>query len=180
MNDNKETAAVQGTAPPDAKETAAVIEAAPPVTMDVSVRPIAPTGNLLGFANVTFNGAVTVTDFKVLKGEKGIYVGMPSRPEPGSPTGYTNTARIADNAIRQQLTELVVDQYHAEVEALKARLAAIMAPENSVEANREGAKKEAKPPRIADQVKAAEKEAARHNAALSAPATESRAKHAER
>jgi len=145
------------------KDTAAVIEAAPPVTMDVTVRPIAPKGNLLGFASVTFNNAVTVTDFKVLRGEEGIYIGMPSKADPTSRTGYTNTARIADGAIRQQLTEAVVEQYHAEVENLKARVAAIMAPENS---------KEAKPARIADQVKAAAKEAEKHNATLSAPAKE--------
>ena len=88
---------------------------------------------------------------------------LPSKADPTSRTGYTNTARIADGAIRQQLTEAVVEQYHAEVENLKARVAAIMAPENS---------KEAKPARIADQVKAAAKEAEKHNATLSAPAKE--------
>ena len=100
---------------------------------------------------------------------------LPSKADPTSRTGYTNTARIADGAIRQQLTEAVVEQYHAEVENLKARVAAIMAPENSKEA-----KKEAKPPRIADQVKAAEKQAARHNAALPDQAKEGRVKNAER
>jgi DNA-binding cell septation regulator SpoVG len=156
-------------------EAAAVIEATPPITMDVTVRPIAPKGNLLGFASVTFNNAVTVTDFKVLRGEEGLYIGMPSKADPGSPSGYTNTARIPDNAVRQQLTEAVVAQYHIEVENLKARVAAISALETGKESKRDG-----KPPRIADQVKAAAKEAAAHNAALTDPAKEGRVKHAER
>jgi len=153
------------------KEVAAVIEAAPPVTMDVTVRAIAPKGNLLGFASVTFNSAVTVTDFKVLRGEDGIFIGMPSKPDPSSRTGYTNTARIADGAIRQQLTEAVAEKYLAEVENLKARVAAITAPENNIEGKREGSR-DAKPPRIADQVKAAAKQAEQHNAALPGPAKE--------
>jgi len=156
------------------RETA-VIEAAPPVTMDVTVRAIAPKGNLLGFASVTFNDAVTVTDFKILRGEDGIFIGMPSKPDTGSRTGYTNTARIADGAIRQQLTALVTEKYHAEVENLKARVAAIMNPENSKDST-----KDAKPPRIADQVAKAAKEAAQHNAALPDQAKDSRGKNAER
>ena len=161
-------------------EAAAVIEAASPVTMDVTVRPIAPKDNLLGFASVTFNNAVTVTDFKVLRGKDGLYVGMPSKADPGSPSGYTNTARIADGAIRQQLTTAVIEQYHVEVENLKARVAAIAALETNIEGKDVGKKEAAKPPRISDQVKSAQKQADQHNAALPDPAKDSRVKHADR
>ena len=144
--------------------------AAQPLDMDVSVRLIEPKGKLLGFANVTLNNAVTVTDFKVLRGEDGaLYVGMPSKPDQGSRTGYTSTARILDNDTKLQLIGAVVTEYHAAVEKLKARAAAITAQEQGD-----------KPPRIADQVKEAAKEAAEHNAALPAPAKEGKVKSAER
>ena len=141
---------------------AAATTVAQPLDMAVSVRLIEPKNKLLGFANVTFNNAVMVTDFKVLQGDDGaLYVGMPSRADPGSRTGYTSTARILDNDTKQQLTGAVVSEYYAAVEKLKARAAAISAQEQGE-----------KPPRIADQVKDAAKEAAAHNAALPAPAKE--------
>ena len=47
--------------------------------LDVDVRLIEPRGNLMGFANVTVNDCLRIDDFKVLQGEKGLFVGMPSK-----------------------------------------------------------------------------------------------------
>ena len=46
--------------------------------IEVSVRPIAPRNNLLGFATVTINDSFVVENFRVCSGEKGLYVNMPS------------------------------------------------------------------------------------------------------
>ncbi len=45
---------------------------------DVRVRPIAPMGNLLAFANVTIGGCFKIDGFRICSGEKGLYVNMPS------------------------------------------------------------------------------------------------------
>ena len=146
-----QTAAADISAPADLEE-----KTVQPLDMDVTVRLIEPKGKLLGFANVTFNEAVTVTDFKVLRNDDGaLYVGMPSKPDPGSRTGYANTARILNDDTRLQLTGAVVTEYYAAVEKLKARAAAITAQEQGD-----------KPPRMADQVDKAAKAAAEHNDAL--------------
>jgi DNA-binding cell septation regulator SpoVG len=138
--------------------------AATPLTMDATVRLIEPTNNLLGFANVTFNGAVTVTDFKVLKDKDGnLFVGMPSKPDPGSRTGYAATARITGADAKQQLTGAVITEYYAAVEKLQARAAAFSAE---------------KPAPIKEQYDKAGKEAAAHNAALP-PQTAGKDKNAE-
>ena len=46
--------------------------------LDVTVRPIAPKENLIGFANVTFNDSFVVEGFRICTGDKGIYINMPS------------------------------------------------------------------------------------------------------
>ncbi|MDR1131721.1 MAG: SpoVG family protein [Oscillospiraceae bacterium] len=143
---------------------AAAAEAAPPMTMAAAVRPVVPQKNLLGFANVTFNGALTVTDFKVLQGEAGnVFVGMPSKAIGNGK--YSPTAWIKDGDMKQRLTDTVTDAYYAAVEKLKARAAALDGKA---------------PSRIAGQLDKAGKQAAAHNAALPEPAKAGRAKNAER
>lgn len=130
---------------------AAAIEAAPP-RMEISVRPIEPKGNLYGFAKVNIGG-VSVNDFKIVKNKDGeFFVGMPSKKDATSRTGFRNTAYV-DKDMLEDFNTAVIGAYHAEVERVQARAAAI------------GDK-----PRIADQVAKAGKQAAEHNAARPAPA----------
>lgn len=51
-----------------------------PMKLDVSVRPIEPKGNLVGFASLKINDSFVIDDFKVLQSDK------------GSKTGYRDTA----------------------------------------------------------------------------------------
>ena len=126
-----------------------------PIALDVTVRPIEPKGKLIGFATVTFGGAVTVPDFKIFNGENGLFVGNPSRQDDSSRTGYRDTARVNGEDIKSQLNVAVRDAYIAEVEKLQARAAAVqVTPEK---------------PRIKDQLDKAGREAARANAARPAP-----------
>ena len=64
-----------------------------PMPVSVTVRPIEPQGKLLGFASVNFGGVV-VDDFKVVDGKNGVFLGAPSKPDPGSKFGYRTTARV--------------------------------------------------------------------------------------
>lgn len=54
------------------------VQEAAALKLDVRVRPIAPTGNLLAFANVTINDCFKIDGFRICSGEKGLYVNMPS------------------------------------------------------------------------------------------------------
>jgi len=141
---------------------AATVVAAPasqkqtePISLDVIVRPIEPKGKLIGFATVTFAGAVTIPDFKIFNGENGLFVGSPSRPDETSRTGYRDTARVIGDELKAQINIAVRDAYIAEVERLQSRAAAVIEPFK---------------PRIKDQLGKAE--AARANAAHSAPQRE--------
>jgi DNA-binding cell septation regulator SpoVG len=128
-------------------ETAAA-KTYPPLEMEASVRlPIEPQKNLLGFANVTFNGALTVTDFKVLRDKDGnLFAAMPTKLVGGK---YNPTTWIKGDEAKAQLQETVLTAYYTAVEKLKARAAQLTGE---------------KPAPIAEQVAKAGKDAAEHNA----------------
>jgi DNA-binding cell septation regulator SpoVG len=129
----------------------ALLEAAPP-KMDIAVRPIEPQGNLYGFASVTVGG-IKIDDFKIVQNKDGeLFVGMPSKPDKSSTTGYRNTVFV-DKDFREDFNAAVIDKYHTAVEQAQARAANLKtAPE--------------KPPPIKAQMAKAKKEADKANAAL--------------
>ena len=143
------------------QEMKAPAQEAAPLKLDVSVRAIQPMGNLLGFASVKFNDCFVVEDFKILQTDKGLYVGMPSKPDKTSRTGYRDTAKPITGDFRKQLQGAVLEAYSAEIGRLRAVAAAQERPS------------------IKGQLEAGAKEAAKENAAL-APKKERPAKGAER
>ena len=142
-------------------------EAAPalPMKLDISVRPIEPKGNLLGFASLKINDSFVVDDFRILQGDKGLFVGMPSKPDRKSKTGYRDTARPVTKEFRAELTEAMTAAYHEAVEKLQARAAAIPLKEKQS---------------IQKQLADGEKQAARDSTARPAPEKGGKVKNAER
>jgi len=128
---------------------------AAPMKLDVSVRPIEPRGKLIGIASVNFGGGLVVDDFKVFNGEKGLFVGAPSKPDNSTRSGYRRTARITDDKLQEALDSAAFDAYNAEVEKLQTRAAAVRSAPDK--------------PRIREQLDKAAQEAAKDNAARPAP-----------
>ena len=95
-----------------------------PMPVSVTVRPIEPQGKLLGFASVNFGGVV-VDDFKVVDGKNGVFLGAPSKPDPGSKFGYRTTARVTDRSLQERLDAAAAEGYNAAVEKLVARAEAL-------------------------------------------------------
>ncbi len=148
-----QTKAPTAPAPDERQAETAAPAAEQPALMEVTVRPIEPKGKLIGFATLTLNlegGKLTIPDFKVFNGEKGLFVGNPSMRDPSAQSGYRDTARLLGNGIKDTLNILARDAYVAEVEKLQARAAAVIT---------------AQPPRIKEQLDKAGQEAARDNAA---------------
>lgn len=134
---------------------------AAPLKLDVSVRVIEPVKNLMGFASVKFNDCFVVEDFKILQTDKGLYVGMPSKPDKTSWSGYRDTAKPITGDFRRQLQGAVLEAYSAEIGRLREVAAAQERPS------------------IKGQLEAGAKEAAKENAGRS-PKKEKPAKAAER
>ena len=89
--------------------------------MDVTVRPIEPLGNLYGFASVKI-GNMTVDDFKIIENKDGnLFVGMPSKPDKSSTTGYRNTVHI-EKGFKAAFDDEIIRKYYAAVEQVQSRV----------------------------------------------------------
>ena len=136
-----------------------------PMKLDITVRPIEPRGNLVGFASLKINDSFVIDDFKILQSDKGLFVGMPSKPDRNSKTGYRDTARPITKEFRAELAEAVTAAYYEAVEKLQARAAAIPTAEKQS---------------IQKQLANGEKQAAKDSASRPSPEKGGRVKNAER
>ena len=68
------------------------------------------TGRMRALASVTFDGAFVVHDVKVIDGDKGLFVAMPSkRAEDG---GYRDIAHPLNRETRDMIQDAVLDKYN--------------------------------------------------------------------
>jgi len=89
----------------------AILENTPP-KVEAFIRKIEPRGNLCGFASVTVGG-ITINDFKIVKNNEGeLFVGMPSRPDKASSTGYRNTVYVEKEYLNN-LNNLIISEYNS-------------------------------------------------------------------
>ena len=95
-------------------------ETAGGLPLDVRVRPIAPMGNLLAFANVTIGGCFKIDGFRICSGEKGLYVNMPSTQDKNGTWKDVCWPVTAD--FRRQLNDALIEGYSTAIENLQATL----------------------------------------------------------
>lgn len=133
--------------------------------IEVNVRPIEPRGKLIGVAEVKMNG-LSVDDFKVFNGDKGLFVGAPSKPDSSTRSGFRRTAHIYDENLQAVLDSKALEGYNAAVEKLVARAAAAQAM--SVK------------PSIREAIKAGAEQAAQDNTTRPTPEKTGKAGHDDR
>ncbi len=90
--------------------------------LDVTVRPIAPMGNLLAFANVTVGDCFKIDGFRICSGENGLYVNMPSTQDKQGKWRDVCWPVTAD--FRKQLNDALIEGYGQAIENLQATLEA--------------------------------------------------------
>ena len=90
--------------------------------LDVTVRPIAPMGNLLAFANVTIGDSFKIDGFRICSGENGLYVNMPSTQDKQGKWRDVCWPVTAD--FRRQLNDALIGGYGQAIENLQATLEA--------------------------------------------------------
>jgi len=124
----------------------------PKTDMEITARPIETQSNLYGFASEK-SGGIRTDDFKILadKDQK-LFVGMPSKPDKTSNTGYRNTV-VIDKDFKDDFNKAVLSAHHDAVEALMNRADKMRSASD-------------RPASMADQMAQAKKEADKHNAAL--------------
>ena len=90
--------------------------------LDVTVRPIAPMGNLLAFANVTIGDCFKIDGFRICSVENGLYVNMPSTQDKQGKWRDVCWPVTAD--FRRQLNDALIEGYGQAIENLQATLEA--------------------------------------------------------
>ena len=90
--------------------------------LDVTVRPIAPMGNLLAYANVTIGDCFKIDGFRICSGENGLYVNMPSTQDKQGKWRDVCWPVTAD--FRRQINAALIEGYGQAIENLQATLEA--------------------------------------------------------
>ena len=76
---------------------------------DVRIRRMDDEGKMKAVASVTFDGEFVVHDIKVIEGEKGVFVAMPSRK---SATGeYRDIAHPINSETRDYVQKIILEKY---------------------------------------------------------------------
>jgi len=74
---------------------------------------------LKGFANVTFDNSFVVRGLKIIAGNSGYFVSMPSRKRPDG--SHQDICHPINNETRQQIEEKVLEAYEKELKASSAQ-----------------------------------------------------------
>ena len=82
---------------------------------DVRIRKVAKEGKMKAVVSITIDGEFVVHDIKVIEGEKGLFIAMPSRKS--SDGEYRDIAHPINSATRERIQTLILGKYE---EALAA------------------------------------------------------------
>ena len=80
---------------------------------DVRVRKIAKEGKMKAVVSITIDDEFVVHDIKVIEGEKGLFIAMPSRKT--ATGGYRDIAHPITSECRKMFEDAVIDAYKAEI-----------------------------------------------------------------
>lgn len=76
---------------------------------DVRIRLIAKEGKLKAVASITIDNEFVVHDIKVIEGEKGLFIAMPSKKSADGE--YRDIAHPINSDTRARLEQIILDQY---------------------------------------------------------------------
>jgi stage V sporulation protein G len=78
---------------------------------DVRIRKISAEGKMKAIVSVTFDNEFVVHDIKVIEGQNGLFIAMPSRK---TPTGeFKDIAHPINTDTRQKIQQAILDEYEA-------------------------------------------------------------------
>ena len=81
---------------------------------DVRVRKVAKEGKLKAVVSITMDDEFVVHDIKVIEGEKGLFIAMPSKK--ATDGEYRDIAHPINSETRESLQKLILEKYKEEIE----------------------------------------------------------------
>lgn len=82
---------------------------------DVRIRKVEKEGKMKAVVSITIENEFVVHDIKVIEGEKGLFIAMPSRK--AADGEYRDIAHPISSATREQLQNLILSKYQEEMES---------------------------------------------------------------
>lgn len=76
---------------------------------DVRVRKVALDGRMKAIVSITIDNEFVVHDIKVIEGEKGVFIAMPSRKATGGE--YRDIAHPINSETRERLQKVILEKY---------------------------------------------------------------------
>ena len=80
---------------------------------DVRVRKIAKEGKMRAVVSITIDDEFVVHDIKVIDGEKGLFIAMPSRK--AADGEYRDIAHPINSDTRNKIQQIILEKYESEV-----------------------------------------------------------------
>jgi stage V sporulation protein G len=78
---------------------------------DVRVRKVTKEGKMRAVVSITINDEFVVHDIKIIEGEKGMFIAMPSRK--AADGEYRDIAHPLNSETREQIQKVVLDHYQS-------------------------------------------------------------------
>ncbi len=82
---------------------------------DIRIRRIEKEGKMKAVVSVTFDDEFVVHDIKIIDGEKGLFIAMPSRK--ATDGEYKDIAHPIKSSMREELQSAILDRYEKELAA---------------------------------------------------------------
>ena len=82
---------------------------------DVRIRKVAREGKMKAVVSITIDEEFVVHDIKVIEGEKGLFIAMPSRK--ASDGEYRDIAHAINSSTRDCIQSLILEKYQNTIEA---------------------------------------------------------------
>lgn len=82
---------------------------------DIRIRKIEKEGKMKAVVSITIDNEFVVHDIKIIEGEKGIFIAMPSRK--ATDGEYKDIAHPIKSSTREQLQDMILKKYREEMGA---------------------------------------------------------------
>lgn len=79
------------------------------IISDIRIRKVVKDGKLKAVASITLDNEFTIHDIKVIEGDKGLFIAMPSRKS--SDGEYRDIAHPINSETRERLQTAILDRY---------------------------------------------------------------------
>ena len=81
---------------------------------DVRIRKVEKEGKMKAVVSITIENEFVIHDIKIIEGEKGLFIAMPSRKS--NDGEYRDIAHPINSSTRDSLQKLILEKYKEEIE----------------------------------------------------------------